>query len=106
MMLPAVGALKVTSGCPLAEQSTDKRHDNGSGSKINVVLLNNATKIVQAEHKNKYYLIFVEALPAWMLLTARARRCIHGCAAAVADHLHHADETCPRQRGMTAHASF
>ncbi len=45
MMLPGLGALKVTSGCPLAVHSTDNRHDNGSGSKIKVVLLNNATKI-------------------------------------------------------------
>jgi hypothetical protein len=50
MMLPAVGVLKVTSGCPPAVQSTDNRHDNGSGSKINVVLLNNATKIVHFYH--------------------------------------------------------
>jgi hypothetical protein len=63
MMLPVVGVLKVTSGCALAVQSTDNRHDNGSGSKINLVLLNNATKILQAEHKNKFYLIFVEAQP-------------------------------------------
>ena len=58
MMLPAVGALKVTSGCPLAVQSTDNRHDNGSGSKINVVLLNNGAKIVQSEHNAKQKRIF------------------------------------------------
>ena len=63
MMLPVVGVLKETSGWPLAEQSTDNRHDNGSGSKINLVLLNNAAKVVQAEYKNKFYLIFVEAQP-------------------------------------------
>ena len=59
MMLPSSGVLKVTSDWVLAEQSTDNRHDNGSGSKINLVLLNNAAKILQAEHKNKFYLIFV-----------------------------------------------
>lgn len=46
MMLPNVGVLKVTSDWGLAKQSTDNRHDNGSGSKIDVVLLNNATKVV------------------------------------------------------------
>ena len=59
MMLPDVGALKVTSGCKLVEHNADKRHDKGSGSKIKLVLLNNAAKIVQAEHKTKFFLFLL-----------------------------------------------
>ena len=75
MMLPSSGVLKVTSDWVLAEQSTDNRHDNGSGSKIDVVLLNNATKIVQAERNDKKKPVFL-AFPRRSLscLVTQARR--------------------------------
>lgn len=48
IILPDVGVLNVMIGCwALASHSSVSRHDKGSGSKIQVVLLNNGTKIHQ-----------------------------------------------------------
>lgn len=48
MILPDVGVLNVMIGCwALASHSSISRHDKGSGSKIQIVLLNNGAKIHQ-----------------------------------------------------------